>query len=261
MSTTLRAFAAFARLGWREAAADWLGLLGRALLYSLPVLIFAAIWRATPLAGSAYDADRLTWYIMVTEAIIFSPGMVFREIEEDIRTGAIEAALARPLPYVLARIGEEAGGTMLRLIVLGGVGVVLALATTTQVPVAPAAVPALLLCAAAAAMIALLFQVVIGLLTAWIGNPAPAYWIWQKLTFVFGGLFLPLTLYPSWLRDIGMVTPGAAILFHPASLVLDAGPAAQLRVVAAQVFWLAFASLLAALVAVAATRRFVREGI
>jgi ABC-2 type transport system permease protein len=261
MSTTLRALAAFARLGWREAAADRLGLLGRALLFSLPVLIFAAIWRATPLAGVDHDADRLTWYVMVTEAIVFSPGYVFREIEEDIRTGAMEAALVRPLPYALARIAEEAGGTMLRLIVLGIVGTGLALATTAEVPVPPSAVPALLICAAVGALLALLFQVAIGLLTAWIGTPAPVYWIWQKLLFVFGGLFLPLTLYPAWVRDIGVATPGAAILFHPASLLLDSRPEAVLRAVSAQAAWLVGATLLVALVSSAATRRFVREGV
>jgi ABC-2 type transport system permease protein len=150
---------------------------------------------------------------------------------------------------------------MLRLLVLGAVGTMLALLSTAGIPLAPSAVPALLLFAVAGALIALLFQVAIGLLTAWLGNPAPAYWIWQKLVFVFGGLFLPLTLYPSWIRDIGIATPAAAILFHPASLVLEAGPAALLRVAAVQAFWLVFATLLVALVAAAATRRFVREGV
>ena len=123
------------------------------------------------------------------------------------------------------------------------------------------AVPALILAAAMGAMTGLLFQVVIGFLTAWVGNPAPAYWIWQKLVFVFGGLFIPLTLYPAWLRDLGRETPFAAILFHPASLVLDARPEAILGVLLRQGLWLIFAAALVAVVANAATRRFVREGV
>ena len=98
LSRTLAALAAFARLGWREAAADRAGLFGRSVLFSIPVLVFAAIWRATPLDGLVHDADRLTWYVTVTEAIVFSVGYVFREIETDIGSGAIEAALTRPLP-------------------------------------------------------------------------------------------------------------------------------------------------------------------
>ena len=261
ISRTLTALAAFLRLGWREAAADHAGLVGRLLLFSLPVLIFGAIWRATPLAESGHDADRLTWYVMVTEAIIFAPGYVFREIEEDIRTGAIEAALTRPLAYVLARIAEEAGGTALRLLALGGLGTALAWLATGVVPLPWTAAPALVLVAAGGAVLALLFQVVIGFLTAWIGTPAPVYWIWQKLVFVFGGLFIPLTLYPRWLYDAGVTTPFAAILFHPASLVLDARPEMILGVLAWQGLWLVLALALVVVVAGAATRRFVSEGV
>jgi ABC-2 type transport system permease protein len=261
ISRVLGALAAFARLGWREAASDRFGLFGRMLLYSLPVLIFGAIWRATPLADSGHDAERLTWYVMVTEAIIFAPGYVFREVEEDIRSGAIEAALTRPLSYGLARIAEETGGTLFRLVCLGVYGWVLAWLATGIVPFAWTAVPALALAMIFGALLSLLFQVVIGFLTAWMGTPAPVYWIWQKVVFVIGGLFIPLTLYPAWIREFGIATPFAAILYHPASLVLEARPEAILAALAWQGLWLAAAALLVAAIATAATRRFVREGV
>lgn len=261
MSNTFHALAAFARLGWRETASDRFGLLARVILYSMPVLIYSAIWQATPLAGSGVSAEEATWYVMATEAIIFAPGYVFREVEEDIRTGAIEAALTRPVDYALARIAEETGGTLLRLAVLGTYGGVLAWFATGMVPFAWSALPAVWTAAGFGALLALLVQVAIGFLTVWVGNPAPAYWIWQKLVFVLGGLFLPLTLYPAWLADIGRLTPCAAILFHPASLVFDASPAAIVHVLSWQVLWLAAAAILVAAVASAATRRLVREGI
>ncbi|MBM3534647.1 MAG: hypothetical protein FJX60_16595 [Alphaproteobacteria bacterium] len=261
IARTLDAALAFLRLGWREAAADRFGLLGRVLLYSLPVLIFGAIWRATPLAGSGHDAEQLTWYVVITEAVIFAPGFVFREIEEDIRTGAIESALTRPLAYGLARVAEEAGGTLFRLACLGVYGAILARVMTGVLPIPASAVPALALAMAIGAMLALLFQVAIGFLTAWVGTPAPAYWIWQKVMFVIGGLFLPLTLYPDWIREAGIATPFAALLYHPASLALDASPQAILGVLGWQVFWLAVAAVSVTAIATAATRRFIREGV
>lgn len=257
---TFHALAAFARLGWRETASDRFGLLARVILYSLPVLIYSAIWQATPLAGSGISVEQATWYVMATEAIIFSPGYAFREVEEDIRTGAIEAALTRPVDYALGKIAEEAGGTLLRLAMLGTYGGILAWTLTGMVPFAWTALPAVWTAAGFGALLALLVQVAIGFLTVWAGNPAPAYWIWQKLIFVMGGLFLPLTLYPAWLAEIGRVTPFAAILFHPASLVLDASPAAIVQVLSWQVLWLGVAALLVAFVAAVATRRLVREG-
>ena len=176
ISRYLAASAVFLRLGWRDASRDRIGLFGRALLFSIPVLIFATIWQATPLAGSGHDADRLAWYVMMTEAIIFSVGYVFREIEQDINSGAIEAALSRPFAYVLAWIAEEAGGTLFRLFTLLAYGALLAWLATGMVPFAWTAAPAIVLAAIFGAFLALLFQVVIGLLTAWVGTPAPAYW-------------------------------------------------------------------------------------
>ncbi len=261
MTNTFHALAAFARLGWQETASDRFGLLARVILYSLPVLIYSAIWQATPLAGSGVGVEQATWYVMMTEAIIFAPGYVFREVEEDIRTGAIEAALTRPVDYALAKIAEEAGGTLLRLAILGTCGGVLAWSVTGVVPFAWTALPAVWTAAGFGALLALLVQIAIGFLTVWAGNPAPAYWIWQKLVFVMGGLFLPLTLYPEWLAEIGRATPFAAILFHPASLVLDASPAAIVHVFSWQLLWLAAAAFLVAIVANLATRRLVREGV
>lgn len=261
IARVLGASAAFLRLGWRDASRDRIGLFGRMLLFSIPVLIFVTIWRATPLAGSGYDSDRLAWYVMMTEAIVFSVGYVFREIEQDINSGAIEAALSRPFAYVLAWIAEEAGGTLFRLLALLLYGGVITWLATGMVPFARTAAPAIVLAAIFAAFLALLFQVVIGLLTAWVGTPAPAYWIWQKLVFVFGGLFIPLTLYPAWVRDVGMAAPFAAILYRPESLVLAADPAAIVEVFLWQGLWLALALALVAAVAAAATRRFLDEGV
>ena len=261
ISRILGASAALLRLGWRDACHDRIGLFGRLLLFSIPVLIFATIWQATPLAGLGYDADRLAWYVMMTEAIVFSVGYVFREIEQDINSGAIEAALSRPFAYVLAWIAEEAGGTLFRLFALLAYGSLLAGLMTGMVPFPWTAAPAIVLAAILGAFLALLFQVVIGLLTAWVGTPAPAYWIWQKLVFVFGGLFIPLTLYPAWLGDIGMATPFAAILYRPASLAIAADRVAIAEVFLWQGLWLALALLLVAAVAAAATRRFLREGV
>lgn len=58
-----------------------------------------------------------------------------------------------------------------------------------------------------------------------------------------------------------MVSPFAAIMFHPASLVFDASAAAIWRVLAWQALWLVVIGLGVTWLAGAATRRFVRDGV
>lgn len=267
MSETRRivfALAAFARLGWREAAADRIGIAVRALLFLIPVLIFVAIWAATPLALidlPGHDAARIAWYVMLTEWVAFTGGHAFREMETEIRSGAVEAALTRPLPYAAAVFAEWVGTGAYRLVVLGAVGIIAMIATTGVFPVTLAQAPFVLLSVALGVVLLLFFQVAIGLLTAWLTTPAPVFWIWQKTAFILGGLLIPLTLYPRVIHDIGVLTPFAAMMFHPASLLFDAGPQALARVFAWQALWLAIVGTGTALLAAAATRRFVRDGV
>jgi ABC-2 type transport system permease protein len=64
--------------------------------------------------------------------------------------------------------------------------------------------------------------------------------------FVLGGLVLPLTLYPDWLRRIAEASPFSAFLYGPGRLALGFDPAAALRTVAMLLLWGAAAGLLAA---------------
>jgi len=49
----------------------------------------------------------------------------------------------------------------------------------------------------------------------------PVFWVWQKLLFVFGGLMLPIRLYPPLMQRFAAFTPFPDILAGPASFVLD----------------------------------------
>jgi viologen exporter family transport system permease protein len=70
----------------------------------------------------------------------------------------------------------------------------------------------------------------IGLLAFWLGDVGPVSWVWQKLMFVFGGLLMPIDLYPALVRGVAPFTPFPSVLSRPASLVLheNAGEVAAL---------------------------------
>ncbi|HET6521746.1 MAG TPA: ABC-2 family transporter protein [Geminicoccaceae bacterium] len=237
-----RAAGAFFALGWRRAAAERAALAGRLLLYLLILGIFWHLWRATPLeelASPGLGVPELLWYVAVTEWVAFAAGLPYREVEESIQGGHIEAALVRPLPFAVATLAAWAGAACYRLIVLGAAGTAAAGWLTGTVPIGPAAVVPLLAAGALGCAIALLFQLQLGYAAAWIGSSAPPFWIWQKLLFVLGGLLLPLHLYPEPLRTVAGLSPFAAILFAPGSLVL-APPAAEVAAaLARQLVWLA----------------------
>lgn len=259
----MNALWAFVQLGWREAVADRVGMAARTLLFAIIVLVFCAIWAATPLTlvGAQEDPARIAWYVMITEWSLFIGGLSYREVEDEIRSGAVEAALTRPLPYALTVGAEWLGGGAYRLIILGVAGVAVMVFATGTVPIAPAVWLVLVPAVGVGAVLLMLLQLGTGLLAAWLSTPAPVFWIWQKSAFVLGGLLIPLQFYPPIIRTIGEATPFAAAMFHPASLVFDASAAAVLRIVAWQSLWLVLIAAGVTMLAACATRRFLRDGV
>jgi ABC-2 type transport system permease protein len=258
------ALLAFVALGWRRAAADRAGSLGRLAFYWLLLMIFWALWQATPLhelRQPGINAARLFWYMTVTECVLIAVGFPYRAVERDILSGEIAAALLRPLPYAAAILAEWIGATFHRLALLAAGGLVAGIWATGTVEIPLAVVPALLLSTAIATILVLLCQLQLGYAAAWTGSAAPLFWIWQKMIFILGGVMIPLSLYPEPYGSLAAASPFAAMFFAPASFLLDGSPRAIFATLALQVLWLAVIAMATLLIARAAAARFAVHGI
>jgi len=258
------ALRAFARLGWQRAASERLALLMRGGLNVLVLAIFWAFWRATPwheLKLKDLTPERLIWYLAITEWIVFTSGMPYREIEDDIRSGAFATVLTRPVGFAPACLAQWSGGVAFRLPVFAVIGFGTAFGFSGGVPLAPAILPAGLVSAVLALALVHVCHLMIGLATTWTGSAAPVHWIWQKGLFVLGGLIIPLSLYPPRFRAIADMSPFAAMLSAPASLALDPSLKHASMVLMGQAMWLIVLVAFAGLIGRAATSRLLEDGI
>jgi viologen exporter family transport system permease protein len=254
---------AYARLGWRRTVTNPLGLLGSVLLYWLILAIFWGLWSATPLhelGNASLNEAQLFAYLAVTEWITFAVGLLYREVEVEIQGGTIDMRLARPIPFALAILSIWIGEVGCRLVVLALAGLAAMLYALGTIPLTLSTAALLATSVVLAVLLILLWHLQIGLVAAWLGMSAPAFWIWQKCLFVFGGLIMPLTIYPAILGSIAKASPFAAMLFAPASLMLD-GTGDPIWVITTQLGWLALSTLGAVVVERGAVRRFVEHGI
>lgn len=255
---------AYARLGWRRTITNPLGLLGSVLLYWLILAIFWGLWNATPLhelGTTELTEERLFAYLAVTEWIAFAVGLPYREVEAEIQGGTIDMRLARPVPFGLATLAIWIGEAGCRFVVLAAAGLVALLYALGTIPLTAATGALLIASVALAVLSVLIWHLQIGLVAAWLGMSAPTFWVWQKCLFVFGGLIMPLTIYPASLGAIAKASPFAAMLFAPASLMLDGGAQYAASSIGWQVAWLALSILGAVAVERGAVRRFVEHGI
>ena len=259
------AASAFA-LGLRRNFANWPILLGRALFYLAALIVLCALWdkvAAQRLPGtlvSALPPGGLALYFGTTEWISISIAAVHLRLEDDIRFGMLEPHLLRPKPYLVQKIAEALGDSAGRLIGLG-VAALLALFVSGRAVPAPAAFVYVPILGLFGVTVGVLLYAVVGLSAFWLRRVLPPYLIVQKLMFLLGGLFAPISLYPAWLYRLALATPFAANLFVAGNQTIAPSAEGFARALLDQLFWIAVLSGLVALLWHAGLRKILREGL
>ena len=227
------ALAAF-RVGAATTRAGRAVLLGRGVFYLLAVVLLSAIWdmvaaeRLPGTLAALLPVGGLAVYIGVTEWIVLSVPAIHLRIEDDIRSGTLESHLLRPAAYPLLRIADSCGGLLARQAALGAIGVI-ALALSGRAAPSAGSWPCIVVIGVLGGLVGVLLFAVVGMSAFWVRRTIPIYLCVQKLSFLLGGLFAPLTLYPSWLRNIAEASPFAAQLYWPAMMAFGPDAAKSWR--------------------------------
>ena len=190
------------------------------------LIIFSHLWKiaAAKAGASNLDPDHLLWYLAFNEWILIAIPDIQLDMEQDLRSGRLAYLLPRPISYVGSVFAEGFGVLFLNLCVLGIVGFTFTWFQTGQLPFDAATFCISLLLGFMAGITALIFQILIGLSAFWLEDVAPFSWVWEKLLFIFGGLILPLSIYPEWMQTIAYWTPFSVILGARSALALQADP-------------------------------------
>src|SRR5262245_30696934 len=225
-------YLAFFRIGAAQALRQRVELYGRLVFVAVILGVFSALWKAVAEAGMplALDRARLVWYLAATEWIVLTPQAVHVDIEGEIRRGDVACHLQRPFSYLGALFAQGAGMIAVRAPFTGLAAAVCAFTLTGRWPEAGARESVIPLGLGAMLLVHAL-HVLIGLTAFWIGDVTPIFWISQKLLIVFGGLMLPLALYPIWMQQIAIVTPFPSMRAGPASVMLGGDEPDAWRVV------------------------------
>ncbi len=240
----------------QRVSGDRGGMLVTLGFYVAVVGTLAALWAAAAEASggsvAGYDAAALAWYIVASEAATVALNVRMIEgIGDDIGSGAIAVELLRPAPVLGLRMATEVGRALPRLAVCVAGGAVLGVATVGPPPSAAGAllaVPALVL--AIACNIAA--QHAFAGLAFWIRDATSAWYLYQKLVFIAGGMLIPVEVFPAALQAVVKALPFIAMSYVPARLLSGA---VEPQLLVLQAFWLVVLCALAVAVFSAGQRR------
>ena len=261
---SLRGLAAAARMGAAGTLAGWPVLLGRGGFYVVAMSILAALWDKVAAERVPHalvlPAGGLVVYVGVTEWIMMSTPAIHLRLEDDIRSGALETHLLRPKLYLAQKIAETMGGLAARTSVIALAAAALLLVSGRAAP-SPAALAYILVLGLVGGVVIVLLYAVTGLCAFWLRRTMPVYLIVQKLLFLLGGLFAPVSFYPRWMAGISEASPFAAALYWPGVQALHPSVALFWRALGLQLIWIGLLSGLAALVWSAGLRKVLRQGV
>jgi len=221
---------------------NYKALIGLNLFVITCLIIFAHLWQATtPKMGTAHlHPDRLLWYIALNEWVLIALPIVQRDMEQDLRSGKLACLLVRPISYLGATFSNCFG---ILCVNLASLGLVAFIFTYWQVgfPFHFFEFTIFIILGVIAGSVGILYQMLVGISAFWLKEVAPFNWIWDKFLFTFGGLIIPLSIYPDWIQQIAFCTPFPGILGQRSSLALDFDLTQALQIAGSLFWWGIFA--------------------
>jgi ABC-2 type transport system permease protein len=212
--------------------------LGKIGFYGIILFIFAKLWEVTEKSVNLdLTPQTLVWYLALTELLVLCYPFLHVEIDEDVRSGNLAYSLLRPASYFWSRYFRGLGAVSSRLLILIVGGLAFPFLFGGGMPEKPLGLLYFLPLALASVATGLVFQLAIGICSFWTQDSNPLYWVWQKSTFILGGLILPLEIYPDWLRKAADYSPFPYMLYKPVMATLRADPLAAAECVAMLALW------------------------
>jgi ABC-2 type transport system permease protein len=203
----------------------------RCTFLTIILYIFLRLWKVVYAATASDRVGGLTlpqmvWYLVITEAIYLSAPRVASEVDEDVRTGRIAVHLIRPLSYAGGHLSRAMGDRVVRFAINLTVGSALALVLVGPIRMSAFGIGMFLATLPAAFLLDFLGMFLIGLCAFWLENTSGLALLYTRSIMMFGGMFLPLAIYPAVLQPILKVLPFASMLSAPG--VMFVNPSARL---------------------------------
>lgn len=237
---TLPAYGASFLAGWHQAFINRAESLTSLLMYIVLLLIFDRVFAMMPieeLGVPGLTSQHLFWYFAITESItVSSPGLAL--FGSRIAQGSLTEMMQRPVHimpmFVLRQTGEHMGYAMF---FLAFAFITLPLFFDAPLMIQGQYIPFLLLSIFMGVVMVELLGYMFGATEVFGPYSRPMSWVVSKFIFAFGGLFFPVSFFPSLVRDIVLLTPFPSIIGVPGEFMLMTDAAKAANGLLMQVFW------------------------
>lgn len=224
--------------------------------------ILVAVFAASGGDPGGWSADELVTFAFVTQALLAGTGAFGEpELAERVRSGDVVVDLYRPIDVQVWWLASWCGRSAYTLLARGIPPVVLgAVAFDLVLPTTVGHWLVVLVSVLLASIVGFGLRFCTNLTAFWlVDNRGLDQLVTLVLTF-FGGLLVPLVLFPPWLEAIARALPFAAMVQVPAELIMGVYDGPAWRALATQAAWAVTLLVLGRVMLASATRKVVIQG-
>ena len=218
--------------------------------YFIMLYIFLNLWQYIYSDPSevinGYTMNQMIWYVIITEIIwsVLSGRKLCNRICDDVKSGNIAYNINKPYSYIGYILSSHLGVCAIKgimYIVLGMLTGYIFLGSFPNVGVI--GFIAVLVTMILALVISILLVTCFGLISFFIEDAKPFYWVYSKFILVLGTIF-PIEFFPVWARPFLTYSPIYAVCYGPAKLFVDFSYSNLLSVIISQLVYIVIAYII-----------------
>jgi ABC-2 type transport system permease protein len=234
-----------AKITYYDSTAYMGDVLGMAGLIAVRIWMFSQLYTLAFKVSNSTEVGGLSlaqtiWILALTQSFHVSnrTRKVMKDIEYEIKNGNIAYSISKPYSYLWFNFSACLG-------VIGGhifITTIIALITAAllvglvKVTVGALIVGSILL--VFGFIMNTLAILMIGLLAFWSEDISAYRWIYDKLLWVFGGIFLPVSLFPEKYKTLLEILPFNHMFYMPARIMIEGQTDLFFKYFLIQAFWI-----------------------
>ena len=164
---------------------------------------------------------QMLWYLVITEAVFMSAPRIWAEVDQDVRTGRLAVQLIRPLSYTAGHLSRAMGERVVRFAINLIIGSIVALFLVGPIPMSVRGLAMFAVVLPVAFVLDFFGMFLVGLSAFWLESAAGIALIYSRSVMLFGGMFLPLEVYPDALQPVLRILPFASMVSAPGRMFVN----------------------------------------
>jgi ABC-type uncharacterized transport system, permease component len=212
--------------------------------------IFICLWKAgyggkETIENVSYI--QMIYYLLITETIALSKMNISGKISEEVKSGLLSYLISKPYNYIMYHFFNELGACLPKISINFFTGYILIFFIAGKGDITLLKLLFVLISIILSIYIDFCFSAFIGIFAFRIEDVSGINMIYQKLNQILGGLFIPLSFMPLWLRRVSEFLPFSTIYNLPGKLYIDFTLDCLLKTYKMQILWAIILSIFLAL--------------